>query len=222
MLRRQWALAALLTSVTAAVQAADLQVRVVERDTRVPLVGIAVCLGTAADPAQFGAKRSGAEGVVQYRDLPDAPLVLTVSGDGYRGYRSSHTLGEFDLTVEVPLPSGGLGPECRGAPLALETQVELREGDRSLVIEEVQVARDADKPEALSLRLSARGEPSHYRLATRADFAGSEWQAFEPLIEYQLSDSDVVTLYLQVRRLRGVEGGEVESLSAVARIAVRR
>jgi len=216
--------AALLAGGTA--QAAELLVRVVERDTRRPLADAAVCLGTPADPGQFGARRSDADGGVRYLDLPDAPLLLTVSAAGHRGYRGEHRVGALDLTVEVPLPSGGLGPQCHGAPPAAATvqaQLALRAdgAERALAVESVQVSHDAQSPEKLRLHLAVRGAPSEYRIAAGTGFADAEWLPFAAQIEHRLADADTAQLYLQLRRVRQVEGGALQSLSEVVRVELR-
>ena len=211
-----------------AAQATELLVRVVERDTRRPLADAAVCLGTSANPAQFGAQRSDAAGRVRYADLPDAPLLLSVSAPGYRGHRSEHRVGALDLTVEVALPSGGLGPQCHGAPpaaAASSTEAPLTmlagSGGRALAVESVQVARDAQSPAELRLHLAVRGEPSEYRVAATADFTGAQWQPFATRLEHRLADAATAQLYLQLRRIRQMQGGALQSLSEVVRIELR-
>lgn len=202
-------------------QAASLDVRVIDRDSRQPLSGAAICLGTSANPRQFGALRTDAYGQVAYRDLPEAPLVLTVSNDGYRGHRSQHQLRGFDLKLEVPLPSGGLGPSCDLPAVQADREQLAMDDERWLALEQVRVTRDAEQPQTVQLRLTARGEPTHYRLAASADLSDSRWQPYLEQVTWRESEGKAEALYLQLRRFQGDSGAVVERLSAVRRVLLR-
>jgi len=66
-----------------------LEVRVVDRQSGAPVGQAAVCLGTAARPDQFGARRATADGTVRFADLPVNRMLLTAS------YRTCYPRPEF-------------------------------------------------------------------------------------------------------------------------------
>ena len=82
---------------SAAVDAAEVEVRVVDAARRAPLGDAAVCLGTAADGAQFGARASATLRGEQLRILL-ALMVLVVCGKLF-----------YDLTV-TPADIYSIGP----------------------------------------------------------------------------------------------------------------
>ncbi len=202
---------------TAAVQAGQVQVHVVDATARAPLAGAAVCLGTPADPDQFGAVRSNESGDAVFDGVPLTPLLLTVSRDQYRGYRQRHSAKRFDVVIEVALPTGGLGPAC-DAPLALPP------GDASrLAINafSVNAGRIVTRRRSVAIAAEVAGNPTHFRVSETPDFRDADWQPYPLPGEFRLSDArGTKTVYFQVRRFRDAGSASLQSLSDVARARV--
>jgi hypothetical protein len=196
------------------VRAAEVEVRVMVQGQDRPVEGAAVCLGSRGDARQFGAYFGGVDGVVKFRDVPYTPLVLTVSRDGFRGERQVLPPARFNRVVTVSLPFGGGGPVChaerrfeepKAAPRGLEiTRFVINGG-----------AATTDKRQ-VTLDLSVRGSPTHYRASERPGFKGAQWKPFETSPLFELSPGvGTKVVYVQVRSRAGVAGGSLEKRSDV-------
>ncbi len=203
--------------VAAAASAADVQVRVVDAAKRTPLSNAGVCLGTPANPEQFGALRSDAQGMVNFDGVPPTPLLLTVSRNQYRGYRVQHGAKRFDVVIEVALQTGGLGPVC-DAPLSAAIGEETR-----LAISEfsINAGQRVTKRRNVSIAAVVAGEPTHYRVSERADFSDADWQPYALPTRFQLSATrGAKTVYFQVRRFRSNGEASMQSVSEVVQAEV--
>lgn len=209
-----WALAGLLAGVA---QAADVRVEVRERGQDRPLADAAVCLGTSADPDQFGAFRSDAEGSVAFYNLPRHAHLLTVSKPGYRAVARLVDAMNVDRVILVDLPRGGGGAVCDAART-------VQRGGSALAVEDFQPYRDPnpDAVRTLVLRHRPSGVASHYRVSEAADFAGAAWRDYVAEPRFTLSvGGGVKTVYFQLRRYRQVGGASMESLSPAVSAQVR-
>jgi len=213
-LQRRLAWAAALGLLAPPLWAADLTVRVSVRDTGEALAGASVCVGTPADPAQFGARRTGEEGSAVFSELPRAPIVITVSKEGYRGRRLPLEGLGADHQLLLAMPWGGGGPECTAPPRVAEAEESERLGVARFRIEDgAAVTRDR----AVTLSYTLTGQATHYRASERRDFRDSQWRALDESPEYELSEgSGTKTVYFQVRRHESVGQSEIETLSNVA------
>jgi hypothetical protein len=191
------------------VNAAEVGVHVLDERDRQPLEDAAVCLGTEANPQQFGAQRTDASGMVRFADVPDAPLLLTVSKPQYRGFQAKHAPKRSDVILGVVLHPGGLGPECTAPPVAVAsptgfevTGFNINRGQRQ--------TSDAE----VTLFSQVNGEPTHYRASEHADFRDAEWQPYAPAAQFHLSGPPgEKTVYFQVRRFSGTSGASVQTES---------
>lgn len=191
--------------------AANLSVQVLERGSGTPVAAAAVCLGTSADMDQFGAVRSNNDGTAIFEDILDAPLVLTVSKDGFRGERRAIPGMSTDRVTTVLLPRGGLGPQC-DAPETGADELELRVGDFRI---DGGAATTADR--TVRLDFSTGGEATDYRASESRDFAGAQWQPLSGNRSFRLSaGGGEKRVYLQLRKFRQAEGLRLETLSDVA------
>ena len=190
--------------------AANLTVQILERGSGTPVAGAAVCLGTGADPSQFGALRSSADGTVQFEDILDAPLSLTVSKTGFRGERRDLAGMRSDRVLTVLLPRGGLGPRC-DAPSG---------GDDApgLTISNFRLDGGAASTQRRRVTLDFRtaGDATHYRASESQDFAGAPWQPLndQPMFELSAGGGEK-RVYLQVRKRRQTEGVSLETSSEI-------
>jgi hypothetical protein len=208
-------LVGLFTAVAAG--AADVRIRVVDAAKRTPLSDAGVCLGTPADPEQFGALRTDAQGSVTFSGVPATPLMLTVSRDQYRGYRVQHGAKRFDVVIEVGLQTGGLGPTC-DAPLTAGASEQTRLAISRFTINAGQrVTSRSD----VSIAAVVAGGPTHYRISERADFGDAQWQPLALPTRFQLSRArGVKTVYFQVRRFRGSGEASMQSVSEIAQAEI--
>lgn len=190
--------------------AANLTVQILERGSGTPVESAAVCLGTGADPKQFGALRSNAEGTVQFEDILDAPLSLTVSKTGFRGERRDLAGMRSDRVLTVLLPRGGLGPRC-DAPTN-------GDDERGLTISNFRIDGGAASTQRRRVTLDFRtaGDATHYRASESQDFADAQWHPLnnQPMFELSPGGGEK-RVYLQVRKHRQTEGVSLETSSEI-------
>jgi hypothetical protein len=214
--RLRWlSLAALALLPATGAFAAVVGVRVVDAATGEPLPGAAVCLGTPAEPDQFGALRTDSQGHVEFHDIAQTPLQLTVSRAGYRGLRKTYRSAAFDRVLQVRLSPGGLGPRCV-VPEAGEA-----EQDEPALAVDILGGPTTATPE-VQLRIRVHGKATHYRVSEDPGFRGAAWLPYtkEP-VTFRLSPTPgPKTLYVQIRLQREVGGGRVEIESEVVKVPV--
>lgn len=202
---------------TTGANAAEIRVQVIDKLLGNPLAGASVCLGTPGNPAQFGAQVTPANGFAVFDDIPQTPLLLTVSRPDYTGYQRTQSAKRFDITLYARITSGGLGPECQaGAPRRIAPIVEDNNAPTVGLFSLDNGANSTDDREVqLHTRLS--GQPTHYRVAEHWSFADVEWRELDGAPVYELSaGSGHKKVYFQVRRLRGTDDAQIESLSGIA------
>jgi hypothetical protein len=213
-----WLAGALALTMNA--QAADVKVRVLDKVSGEPAAEAAVCLGTTAQPDQFGAYLTPGDGTVVFRNVPTTTMALTVSKRGYMGYQGIKAAAAYDRVFVVPLPHGGLGPQCRtagpyegvGAPAQGLYVGGLRiNGGRAVT---------HDRTVTLSARL--KGQPTEYRASEQADLEAAQWRPYREPIHLELSPgSGRKTVYFQVRKYRKLNGASLQSTSNVVKASIR-
>lgn len=185
-------------------QAALYGVRVVDASGE-PVVGASVCIGLEGNYRQFGALFTDAEGMSGMIDVPNLPLVVTVSKTRFAGIREHEPARGFDLVREIRLVEGRPGPRCRaGSSVA--------DGAKLIEVERVDIVEEAS---ATTLMPAVSGEPSHYRVALDESFAGVPWQRFESSIALPAPLAGAERVFLQLRRYEGREDGWLEARSSV-------
>lgn len=207
-------------ALTTNTHAADVTVRVLDKVSGEPLGGAAVCLGTTAQTDQFGAYLTPGDGTVVFRKVPVTTMALTVSKQGYMGYRDIKPPAANDRVFVVPLPQGGLGPQCRTA-VAYEGQGAPAQG---LHVGALRIAggRAVTHDRTVTLRATVKGEPTEYRASERPDFEGAEWRPYQEPIRFQLSPGHGrKTVYFQVRKYRKLNGASLQSTSNVVKDSIR-
>ena len=202
--------------------AGEVTVRVSKRHAGDPVQAAAVCLGTPANPTQFGAMLADEKGMARFDKVHTrAELVLIVSKRGYKGRQVALGRDPRDRGVLLTLASGGGGPEC-GNVLALAgqmTSMTSPAGHLAPGIAKFQI--NGGKPTTHSTRVTLdyvlTGEASHYRASDRSDFKFAQWQPLESDLWLDLTgDSGLKTVYFQVSKLTSAAGAEIEILSNVA------
>jgi hypothetical protein len=199
---------------------AEIEVRVQDKGSAAPLAGAAVCLGTPANPRQFGAYLNTGDGAVVFHEVPRSPLVLTVSRRGYRSYRASQQGEDFDRVIIVPLPRGGGGPVCT-APEQVRKAPPATTGLRVSSLRLNGGARSTSNRDVV-LSFLVNGPATEYRVSETADLGSQSWRPLESQPTFRLSaTAGLKTVYLQVRRHSEMAGASLQTLSNVAQAGIR-
>ncbi len=188
-----------------------LEVRVVDRQSGSAVEKAAVCLGTAARPDQFGARRASADGIVRFEDIPANRLVLTASNRGYQGKQQNVERLSGNRVIVLNLAPGGGGPACTAVASEKEPQA-----TEELEISGIRVSADPNvtSGDKVLVKVTVSGEANQVRIAEAADFSGAEWQALKPQNPYTVSEGKgLKRLYVQVRRQVQASGASIEVLS---------
>jgi hypothetical protein len=204
-------------AMAASLERSWLEVRLLDKHNGKPVAGAAVCLGTRADAAQFGARRSDSDGVVRFDDVRASPLLLTVSGSGYQGRQQALEPMYQSRVLAVTLVTGGGGPDCP-AP-----RTESATAGSGLTLTGVRVRANPAQEEAGAL-VSARasGPVNQIRISEHGDFHDTDWQDYRPDIAVPLSGgAGLKHLYVQVRRATVAQGASIEVLSPVKEVSYR-
>lgn len=211
--RRFCLLGVILAGVSAApfAHAGQFGVRVVD-PTGEPVAGASVCVGLEGNYKQFGALFTDLDGSAIV-EVPNVPLVVTVSKTRFAGVRLAEPARGFDLIKQVTLTDGVPGPRCRAGSTVAET--EPGGAYQGVRIDGVSVEVGASRT---LLQPRASGEPTHYRVSNEESFADAEWLRFERSIALPGSLVDKPSVYLQLRRYQGTARGWLEALSAVATV----
>jgi hypothetical protein len=206
------ALFLLVTAIPVLAPASELRVRVFERGGKQPLAGVSVCLGTSANPVQFGSDQTDREGYAVFNDVPRAPLLITASKSGYKGYQQSLVTSSIPRLLVLSLPAGGGGAMCTtvGDHAATSTG--------GLQITEFSINAGATKSPDREVRLDHRvsGHPSEYRAGESRDISTAPWQGYSAQPVFVLSPGNgKKTVYFQVRRYSKIDGADIQTLSPV-------
>ena len=189
--------------------AAIFGVRVVDAQGE-PVSGASVCIGLAGNYSQFGAEFTGADGVISV-DVPNVPLVVTVSNTRFACLRIEEPARGFNLVKEVKLVDGVPGPRCRAGSTMAEGP-----GIPSIVIENIDVSKNA----GLVLRPTVSGGPSEYRIDSDDSFENASWKPFTESIRVADGLADERDLFLQMRHYAGTSDGWLEARSEVIAITI--
>ena len=202
-----------LAMARAAGQGGNLDIQVLETNGA-NLSGVAVCIGTAADTAQFGSLVTDERGIVQFRSVPKSPLQVTVSRPGYQAEtRTMDPLYE-DRMLVMKLASGWQkGPTCSISTSAADDTVS------NLMITQLDLVASAAKRGVVQVTTHVRGDAKQMRISESANFAGASWQPYKTSVGYSLGRGQ--QLYVQVRRYVKANGATLQSLSPVATAQVK-
>lgn len=190
----------------APVQAGQFGLRVLDTGG-VPVEGASVCFGLPGNYRQFGVAFTDRDGMATM-DVPNVPLIVTVSKTRFSGTRLSEPARGFNLVKDVVLQEGVPGPRCRaGSSIA--------DAESSIKVEHVDVIEAND---AIRLSLDVSGNPSHYRVSGSDAFDDASWLAFDNRIELPRNLSGQGLIFLQMRRYEGNEQAWLEARSSVVQV----
>ena len=186
-------------------EASQFGVRVVD-DAGEPVSGASVCVGLPGNYKQFGALFTNADGMAM-TDVPNVPLIVTISKTRFSGVRMSEPARGFKLIREVRLSDGIPGPRCRAGSTIAD--------GAAIKVDDVHVIEVAS---TTTLEFSVSGEPSHYRIATSSEFDGAQWLDYQPSIVLPLSLAQQGQIFLQMRRYEGSSDAWLEARSEVVEV----
>ncbi len=205
-------LALFLVTAGPAAHAATVTIQTLQAADGAPLPGAAVCLGTLADPTQFGVDRSDGRGLAVFGGVPDAGLVLTVSKTNFSGERRVLPAGSGDRAYSVQLQRGGSGPRCAAATPGTAAAPGLR-----LLGVRIDGGARVTHRRDVRLELRVQGAPTEYRASESARFTGASWRPFVPRPRFELSAAPgIKRVYVQIRRRLAGHGASVVATSRVA------
>lgn len=193
-------------------QASELRVRVFERGGKHPLAGVSVCLGTSANPMQFGSEQTDGEGYAQFADIPRAPLLITASKAGYKGEQQSLVTSSIPRLLVMSLAPGGGAAQCTtGGARAVEST-----GGMQITGFSIDNGAAASTGRQVHLDHRASGHPNEYRASENSNFSDVQWQPYSEQPAFTLSAGDGrKTVYFQVRRYSKINGADIQTLSPV-------
>ena len=194
---------------TASPQAATFGVRVVD-DAGQPVAGASVCVGLQGNYRQFGALFTDLDGEARV-EVPNVPLVVTVSKTRFSGLRMAEPARGFDLVKRVRLAEGVPGPRCKAGSTVAEP------GHDAVLIRDVDVASRGGAP-VVSARVT--GAPTHYRIGSDRELTDVAWQRFADTIAVPGALVDEPSVFLQMRRYQGTPDAWLEARSAVTEVTL--
>ena len=210
MIKKAGFLALLLLLSTGSAHAVKFGVHVVS-EAGEPVPGVAVCFGTHGNFKQYGAIFTTTSGDA-IMDVPNVPLVVTISKNRFTGIRITEPSRRFNLVKQITLRDGVPGPRCRaGSSLADGSP------DNRLEINDVLVE---DGIYAVSLFPTVTGQPSHYRVSNTQSFNNSKWQKYSTTINLTGSLAEQEAVYLQLRRYKAESKGWFEARSNVVSVQI--
>ncbi len=198
-------------SLVSPVHAAKFGVRVVDQNG-VPIAGAAVCIGLQGNYKQFAAQFTDTSGNVMV-DVPNVPLLVTVSKDRFTGTRSSEPARGFNILKEVKLREGVPGPRCRAG----STLADIAPNPPSITVRDIAVTNGASRT---VLQPNVTGEPSHYRISANEDFEGAGWKRYSNQIALVGELNSSKKVYLQLRKRMGNAKASIETVSDVVTVRI--
>jgi len=184
--------------------AAKFGVRVVD-DNGIPVAGASVCIGLQGNYKQFAATFTDTQGQVVV-EVPNVPLLVTVSKDRFTGLRATEPARSFNLIKQVKLREGIPGPRCRaGSKIAEGPSAGITVTDIAVKLGE----------SSATISPTVNGEPSHYRVSKDKDFTDATWKKFSNQIALAGNLSDSRKVYLQLRKRTGSSKAWLESRSEI-------
>jgi len=192
----------IISLASSAAHAVTFGVRVVDAAGE-PVVGASVCVGLGSNFTQFGAEFTDAAGVV-VMEVPNVPLVVTVSKTRFAGVRMSEPARGFNLIKEVTLVDGLPGPRCRAGSALADAP-----GIDAMHIKNIDITRGA----SLVLRPNVTGNPTHYRVSNNPEFTSASWQPYTDSIRLSRALSRESALYFQLRQYAGNSKAWLEARS---------
>ena len=207
----------ILLTLSLTASATDIRIRVLDRDDAAPLENAAVCLGTSARIDQFGAHITDGEGAVSFSGVPRAPLVITISRQGYKAEQETLVTSSTRRMLVMSLSPGGGGTPC---PLS-NSAARVYGGGLGISRFVLDNGKSATAGHTVTLNNRINGQPTHYRASERKDFMDSRWQSYSTAPTFQLSPNPGrKVVYFQVRRHVAVGAANIETRSPIVQASI--
>lgn len=197
-----------------AAQAVQFGVRVVDTAGE-PIAGAAVCIGLPGNYRQFGTRFTDADGSAMV-DVPNVPLVVTVSRSRFTGIRIEEPARGFNLIKQVTLTEGVPGPRCRAGSALADAE---SPSVPPIVIDHIAIEEGVY---TTTLTPTVVGKPSHYRISLTPEFENARWNRFSSTIPLEGDMNDSEQVYLQLRHFAGTSKGWLEARSDVVTVRLTR
>jgi len=162
-------LALALSSFAMSAHAAMFGVRVVDENDQA-VVGAAVCIGLQGNYKRFAATFTDGQGKVMV-DVPNVPLLVTVSKDRFTGMRTTEPARSFNLLKQVRLREGVPGPRCRAGSSMANSVPNVP----TIVITDIAVS---ENNRSTTLSPTVSGEPNQFRVSANKEFEGAAWTKY--------------------------------------------
>jgi len=203
-----------LLAATSNAQAGKFGVHVID-EGGAPMAGVAVCIGMQGNYKQFGALFTDSDGNAVV-DVPNVPLLVTVSQNRFTGVRMTEPARGFNLVKQIKLIEGVPGPRCRAGSALAQADVA---NVPSIEIKDIDVNEGAG---STILTPNLIGEVSHYRISDNSNFDGANWQRFSSTISVGNALADEAAVFLQFRRFMGTSKAWLEARSNVVTVRLTR
>lgn len=211
--------AAFALAISGTASAGKIGVRVLDANSGLPVPNASVCLGTASDPSIYGTGVTSYTGVALYDNVPEKPILITVSKRNFRGIALQTFPSKEDVITDVLVTEGLSSKRCKALKMvSFEpgiTKGGATEAEWPIAISALSYFPSGD--DGFSFLAYVEGKPTHYRVSTDPEFKGAEWKAYTDVMNYSPSQSDEgkAELYFQLRKLVDVDGGNIEAVSEV-------
>lgn len=205
------------------ISAAKLGVRVLDANSGLPVANASVCLGTAANRTLYGTGVTSFSGLALYDNVPAKVVLITVSKRNFRGIALQAASRGDNVIKDVLVTEGLSSKRCRALKL-VDLKPGITRGSQSddWPLEITALSYFPSGDDGLSFLSYSKGKPTHYRVSTDPEFAGSEWKDYSDVLHFSPRQSDLgkSTLYFQLRKTTRVSGGAIDAVSKVTSQAV--
>jgi len=166
-----------------------------------------VCIGLQGNYKRYAATFTDGQGKVMV-DVPNVPLMVTVSKDRFTGMRITEPARSFNLVKQVRLREGVPGPRCRAGSSMAENKPSVP----TIVITDIAIYENTG---AKTLSPTVSGDANQYRVSASKDFEGAAWKKYASQIALSGALLDNEKVYLQMRNFSGNSKGWLEARSEI-------
>ncbi len=212
------ALVALGLTLFSSAHAAKLGVRVLDANSGLPVANAAVCIGTGADPDKYGTAVTSYDGMALYEDIPEKPVLITVSKSNFRGIALQAPLNGSNVIKDVLVTEGLSSKKCRAMKMvSLKPGITNGKTSTNWPLKLNALSYFPSGDDGLSFLAYVQGKPTHYRVSTDKSFDGADWKVYSDVLHFAPTGRDrgKSKLYFQLKKQVLVDGGSIEAVSDV-------
>lgn len=199
--------------------AAKIGVRVLDANSGLPVPHASVCLGTASNPSIYGTGVTSFAGLALYDNVPDKPVLITVSKSNFRGIALQTFPRKDNVITDVLVTEGLSSKRCRALKM-VDLKPGITQGAETDATWPMAINALSYFPsgnDGFSFLAYVQGKPTHYRVSTDPEFTDAEWRTYSDVFHFSPNGGDhgKAELYFQLRKLMGVDGNYIEAVSEV-------